>query len=139
MAEKKIVLKNGNGDVLYPRVRVDNVVDSTGAAVTAATTEQVNAKQDTITGAATTVTSSNLTASRAVTSNSSGKLAVSTTTSTELGYVHGVTSAIQTQINTKQPSTMSAPIVVAGTSQTTVEGTLNALNTTIDGGSASNA
>ena len=33
-------------------------------------------------------------------SNSSGKVAVSTTTSTELGYVNGVTSAIQTQFNT---------------------------------------
>lgn len=61
----------------------------------------LNAKQDTITGAATTITSSNLTADRAVTSNASGKVAVSTTTSTELGYVHGVTSAIQTQLNAK--------------------------------------
>ena len=58
-------------------------------------------KQSAITGAATTITSSNLTASRAVISNASGKIDVSATTDTELGYVSGVTSAIQTQINGK--------------------------------------
>ena len=63
---------------------------------------QVAGKQATITGAATTITSSNLTASRALVSNSNGKVAVSDTTSTELSYVHGVTSAIQTQLNAKQ-------------------------------------
>lgn len=61
----------------------------------------LNAKQATITGGATTITSSNLTINRAVISNGSGKVAVSTTTSTELGYLHGVTSAIQTQLNDK--------------------------------------
>ena len=42
-----------------------------------------------------------LTASRALISNSSGNVAVSATTSTELGYVSGVTSKIQTQLNAK--------------------------------------
>jgi hypothetical protein len=42
-----------------------------------------------------------LTASRALASDVSGKVAVSTVTSTELGYVSGVTSAIQTQIDGK--------------------------------------
>jgi len=40
-----------------------------------------------------------LTASRAVVSDASGFLASAATTATELGYVNGVTSAIQTQIN----------------------------------------
>jgi len=40
-----------------------------------------------------------LTASRAVVSDGSGFLASAATTATELGYVNGVTSAIQTQIN----------------------------------------
>ena len=57
-------------------------------------------KQNTITGAATSITSSNLTASKAVVSDSSGKVATSSTTSTEIGYVAGVTSAIQTQLST---------------------------------------
>ena len=65
-------------------------------------------KQDTITGAATTITSSNLTASRAVVSDGSGKVAVSSVTSTELGYVSGVTSAIQTQIDTKTNKLITA-------------------------------
>ena len=60
-----------------------------------------NAKQNAITGAATTITDNNLTSNRAIISNGSGKVAVSDTTSTELGYVHGVTSSIQTQLNSK--------------------------------------
>lgn len=56
-------------------------------------------KQATITGAATTITSSDLTASRALVSNASGKVAVSDITSTELGYLDGVTSNIQDQID----------------------------------------
>lgn len=45
-----------------------------------------------------------LTASTAVISDSNKNVVSSTTTATELGYVHGVTSSIQTQINSKQAS-----------------------------------
>lgn len=72
---------------------------STGTIATA-----LSGKQATITGGASTITSSNLTASRALVSNSSGKVAVSAVTSTELGYLDGVTSNIQTQLNGKQAS-----------------------------------
>lgn len=58
-------------------------------------------KQSAITGAATTITSSDLTKNRALISNGSGKVAVSPVTSTELGYLSGVTSSIQTQLNSK--------------------------------------
>ena len=58
-------------------------------------------KQDTVVGGASTITEDNLTASRALVSNSSGKVAVSTITSTELGYLDGVTSNVQTQLNKK--------------------------------------
>lgn len=58
-------------------------------------------KQDLITGAATTITSSDLTASKALVSDASGKVDASTVTATELGYLSGVTSAIQTQLNSK--------------------------------------
>ena len=58
--------------------------------------------QSAITGAASTVTSSNLTASRVLVSNSSGKIAASSSiTTTELGYLDGVTSKIQTQLDSK--------------------------------------
>ena len=62
---------------------------------------QLNNKQPTITGAATTITSSNLTINRALISDASGKVAVSNITSTELGYLDDVTSNIQTQLNAK--------------------------------------
>ena len=70
--------------------------------VTSAIQTQLNTKEATITGGATTITSADLTASRALASNASGKVAVTTVTSTELGYVSGVTSAIQTQLDAKQ-------------------------------------
>ena len=69
--------------------------------VTSAIQTQLDAKQATITGSATTIDTESLTASRAVISNGSQKIAVSATTSTELGYVNGLTSAVQTQLNTK--------------------------------------
>lgn len=78
-----------------------------------------NNKQATITGGATTITSSNLTASRALVSDGSGKVAVATTTSTEIGYVNGVTSAIQTQIDAKADKTTTFNIQT-GTSYTLV-------------------
>ena len=65
---------------------------------------QLNGKQATISGGASTITSSNLTVSRALISNSSGKVAVSSVTSTELSYLDGVTSSIQTQLNGKAAS-----------------------------------
>jgi len=55
----------------------------------------------TITGAATTIDTEDLTASRALASDANGKVAVSGVTSTELGHVSGVTSAIQTQLDGK--------------------------------------
>lgn len=67
--------------------------------VTSNVQTQLNAKQATVTGGATTITGSNLTANRALISNSSGKVAVSAVTSTELGYLDGVTSNVQTQLN----------------------------------------
>ena len=61
----------------------------------------LTSKQDTVVGGASTITADNLTASRALVSNSSGKVAVSNITSTELGYLDGVTSNVQTQLNKK--------------------------------------
>lgn len=50
-----------------------------------------------------------LTASRAMVTGASSELAVATTTATEIGYVNGVTSAIQTQLDAKTlKSTLTA-------------------------------
>ena len=58
----------------------------------------------TLTGAGSTIDAEDLTASRAVISNGDGKIAVSEVTDTELGYLDGVTSSVQTQLNNKQSS-----------------------------------
>ena len=66
--------------------------------VTSPIQTQLNGKEPTI----------SLTASRALVSNSSGKVAVSAITSKELGYLDGVTSNIQTQLNNKAICTLIA-------------------------------
>lgn len=76
--------------------------------VTSPIQTQLNSKQATITGAATTITSSNLTASRALIANSSGKVAVSSVTDTQLGYLSTTTSNVQTQLNSKLSATISS-------------------------------
>lgn len=68
--------------------------------------------QAAVTGAATTITGSNLTANRALISNGNGKVAVSGATSTELSYLSGVTSAIQTQLNAKQAASSALKMEV---------------------------
>lgn len=102
-----------------------------------------------------------LTASRAVYSDASGVIvAHGTLTDTELGYVDGVTSAIQTQLNAKAPSTgialaalatltasravysdASGVIVAHGTLTDTelgyVDGVTSAIQTQLDGKQAS--
>lgn len=77
-----------------------------------------NAKfQAPITGGASSITSSNLTTSRALVSDARGKVAVSSVTSTQLGYLSTVTSNVQTQLNGKQPTLES------GTNIKTINGT----------------
>jgi hypothetical protein len=71
--------------------------------------------QASITGGASSVVTANLTASRALVSDGSGKIAASaTTTTTEIGYLAGVTSAIQTQLDSKlnlTGGTLTGPLI----------------------------
>lgn len=76
--------------------------------VTSSIQTQLNSKQATITGGATTIDTENLTANRALISSGSGKVAVSAVTATELGYLDGVTSSIQTQLNSAGTGSMSS-------------------------------
>lgn len=64
-------------------------------------TNALTSKQDKIVGGASTITEDNLTANRVLVSNGSGKVGVSEVTSTELGYLDGVTSNVQTQLDSK--------------------------------------
>jgi hypothetical protein len=75
---------------------------------------QLNAKQATITGAASTGASSNLTTNRAMITNGSGKMSVSAVTSTELGYLDGVTSNIQTQLNNVSGYPLDVRVLTSG-------------------------
>lgn len=88
-------------------------------------------KQATITGAASSVTSANLAVSSALVSDASGKIAASSTVSaTELGYLDGVTSAIQTQLNSKAPLASPALTGTATAVNLTVSGTTSLASTT---------
>lgn len=98
------------GDFNLGNYKLKNVAEGT------ATTDAVNkgqldtglsAKQATITGAASSITSSNLTASKAVVSNASGKIEAATATAAEVNFLSGVTSAIQTQLNGKIEATIN--------------------------------
>ena len=62
-------------------------------------TSALNGKQSTITGAASTIVTNNLTANRALISNASGKVAVSNITTDELNRLDGVKTNVQAQIN----------------------------------------
>jgi len=87
-----------------------------------------------------------LTASRALQSSAGGIIEVSSVTSTELGYVSGVTSSIQTQLNAKEPtisltanravvSSAGGTLAVSATTDTEigyVSGVTSAIQTQID-------
>jgi len=92
--------------------------------------------QKTISGAASTVVESDLTASRALMSGTGGKIEVSDVTKTELGYLDGVTSAIQTQLDGKQASGSYAALAGSesqnfSTNDLAVTGNLTVTGTTI--------
>lgn len=85
------VLLDGPADVVGPASATDNALalfnGTTGKIIKAATA---------------------ITASRGLVSNASGVPVAATTTATEIGYVNGVTSAIQTQIDTKAAGAASS-------------------------------
>lgn len=143
---KKIVLTLQDGSTidipvgdlisgLQTEITNDNKLDadlvddstSTNKFVTATDKSTWSGKQDAITGAATSITTNNLANARAVISDANGKIAASTTTSTEIGYLSGTTSKIQTQINNKQDT------LTAGSNITITGSTISATNTTYTG------
>lgn len=85
-----------------------------------------NGKQNTITGAATTILTSDLTANRVLVSDGSGKVAVSSVTSTTLGYLDA-TSSIQTQLNGKEPTLTKGNLTESTSSVLTITGGSNAV------------
>ena len=106
LTASRAVISNASGKIAVSDVTSTELGYLDG--VSSAIQTQLDAKQATITGAATTIDTEDLTASRALASNGSGKIEVSAVTSTELGYLDGVTSAIQTQLDAKQATITGA-------------------------------
>ena len=107
-----------------------NVVSANAAAVETRRTNN-------IAGAVSTITTSDLTASRALVSSGSGKVAISDITATELGHLDGVSSGIQTQLDAKasestratNAAALAAGIVSASSSDITVSNILHTTST----------
>jgi len=110
LTASRAMVSDGSGKIAISAVTSTEIGYLDG--VSSAIQTQIDSKQATITGAATTIDDTNLTASRAVVSDGSGKVAASAVTATELGYVDGVTSAIQTQIDSKQATITGAATTI---------------------------
>lgn len=110
----KALTSDGTGNIVASAVSNTELGYVQG--VTSAIQTQLNGKQATITGGASSVVSADLSANVALVSNASGKIASSSVTTTELGYVSGVTSAIQTQLDGKQATiTGAASSIISST------------------------
>lgn len=98
MTASKAVVTDGSGFLTTSTATATEVGYLSG--VTSNIQTQLDSKLSAATGAISTVVNTDLTTNRAVISNGLGKIAVSAVTSTELGYLSGTTSSVQTQINT---------------------------------------
>ena len=104
-ASATFIQLNSNINVVQDNVaanftQLDSNIDVVSSNATAVESRRVA----NIAGAISTVLTSDLTASRALASDGSGKIAVSAVTATELGHLDGVTSSVQTQLNAKLES-----------------------------------
>ena len=112
LANKTQTLSSSSTTTQYPSAKavydnINNTKNSLQTQITANDTDITNlqnSKQNNITGGASSITTSNLAANRALLSDGNGKVAVSAVTNTELDYLDGVTSNIQNQLNGKQAS-----------------------------------
>ncbi len=134
LTASRALASDGSGKIVVSDVTstelgyLDGVTSAIQTQFTGAETRRTN----NIAGAISTVTTSDLTASRAVISGTGGKIEVSAVTSTEVGYLDGVTSAIQTQINDLE-SRRNANVGVAAANDFVTFTRVNAnLNTTTD-------
>ena len=108
LTASRALASDGSGKIVVSAVTDTELGHLDG--VTSAIQTQLDAKQATITGAATTIDDADLTASRALVSDGSGKVAVSAVTATEIGYLDGVTGAIQTQLDAKSTTSNAAEL-----------------------------
>ena len=111
-----------------------NVLDGNADAIAADVTALEARRVANIAGAISTVLTSDLTASRALSSDGSGKIAVATTTLAELNHVSGVTAAVQTQLDAVEARRAANNITTTFTDDVIVTGnlTINGDTTTIN-------
>ena len=108
LTPSKGIITDANGKIISSNATSIEVSYLSG--VTSKIQDQIDRKQDRINGAASTITSSNLTANRVVLSDNSGKIISSfNITTTELDYLDGVTSNVQNQLNSKLSSSQRIP------------------------------
>ncbi len=99
----------GNGSNIATSVSMTGDITITNAGVTAIASGVI-VDADVNNSAAIALTKlAATTVSRAIVSNGSGFFTAATTTATEIGYVNGVTSPIQAQLNTKLTVTLTSP------------------------------
>ena len=100
LPENIVLISTAEGKVTASTITAEELFLLQGATLNIQ--QQLNYKQATITGAASSVTTSNLSPSMVVVTTPDGKIAASATISAaELSYLEGVTSAIQTQLDSK--------------------------------------
>ena len=90
----------------------------------------LTAKQDKLTGAASTIVAANLTANKVVVSDAQGKVVEGSATAAEVGHLAGVTAPIQGQVDAKQDKLGFTPVNKAGDN---LEGDINANGHKISG------
>ena len=108
----RAVVTNSGGEIGSSIVSVAELALLSGVSSNVQTqlTALGNDKEETITGAATTVTSNNLTSNRVLLSDASGKISASDVTATTFAYLDP-TSSVQSQLDEKHPEiTASAPL-----------------------------
>ena len=99
LSPNKVVVSDNAGKLSTGEITTTELNYLSGA--TGNIQDQLNNMDIDISGAASTIKTDNLTSNRVVISNGDGKIAVSPVTSTELNYLDGVTSNVQTQFNGK--------------------------------------
>lgn len=87
-------ITEANSNISANATAIDSITDTLSNMNTL-----IQGKQNLITGAGSTITTTNLTANKVLVSDSQGKVSNSSVSATELGYLSGVTSNVQTQIN----------------------------------------
>lgn len=130
LTASRLLVSDGSGFVSASSVTSTEAGYLSG--VTSAIQTQLNAKAPSASPTFTGTVTTPLTASRAVVTGASSELAASSTTATELGYVNGVTSAIQTQLDAKVAKstlTTKGDIYIATGASTVVRQAVGADNT----------